>query len=108
MLHTAWSFRASRLVSEERPGWRYGRGCKAAGYYVKLIFLSLPSADVAVARVAARVAQGGHSVSEEVVRRRFDAGLWNFEHLYRELVDMWALYDNSESTPRLSVSKDNA
>ena len=59
------------------PQWR------AAGYHVKLIFLCLPTADLAVARVAARVTQGGHSVPEEVIRRRFDAGLRNFESLYR-------------------------
>lgn len=41
------------------PQWR------KAGYYVKLIFLSLPSADVAVKRVAARVAQGGHFVPRD-------------------------------------------
>lgn len=46
---------------------------KSAGYHVKLIFLSLPSADLAVARVKMRVAQGGHDVPEDVVRRRFDA-----------------------------------
>ena len=62
-----------------------------AGYHVKLIFLSLPSADLAVARVSARVAQGGHGVPEEVVRRRFDAGLRNFEDLYCGLVSSWAL-----------------
>jgi len=84
------------------PRWR------AAEYHVKLIFLSLPTADVAIARVAARVAQGGHNIPEEVIRRRFDAGMRNFEHLYQKLVDTWALYDNSESMPRLIVSKDNA
>jgi predicted ABC-type ATPase len=40
-----------------------------------LVFLSLPYADMAVARVAARVAQGGHHVPEPDIRRRFDSGL---------------------------------
>jgi predicted ABC-type ATPase len=71
------------------PRWR------EAGYHVKLIFLSLPTADVAVARVAARVAQGGHNVPDEVIRRRFDVGLRNFTDIYRDLVDSWILYDNS-------------
>jgi len=93
---------AGRNYARLIPHWR------AAGYHVKLIFLSLPTADIAVARVAARVAQGGHNIPEEVIRRRFDAGLRNFEVLYRKLVDTWALYDNSESVPRLIVSKDNA
>jgi len=92
---------AGRNYARAIPRWR------AAGYHVKLVFLSLPSADLAVARVRARAAQGGHNVPEEIVRRRFDVGLWNLEHLYRDLVDTWALYDNSESTPRLITSKDN-
>lgn len=83
------------------PRWR------AAGYGVKLIFLSLLTADLALARVAARVAQGGHDVPEDVVRRRFDAGLRNFETVYRGLVDSWVLYDNSGPTPRLLASGDN-
>ncbi len=83
------------------PRWR------EAGYHVKLIFLSLPSADLAAARVSARVAQGGHDVPEEVVRRRFDAGLRNFEDLYRGLVSSWVLYDNSGPEPRLIASGDN-
>lgn len=80
---------------------------KSIGYHVKLIFLSLPSADLAVARVAARVAQGGHDVPESVVRRRFDSGLRNLEGVYRRLVNSWALYDNSQPAPRLIASGDN-
>ena len=36
---------------------------------------------------------------EEVIRRRFDAGLRNFEQLYKPLVDEWVLYDNSGEEP---------
>ena len=71
------------------------------GYHVKLLFLSLPNADVAVARVAARVAQGGHNIPEEIIRRRFEAGLKNFDMLYKQQVDAWMLYDNSESKPKI-------
>jgi predicted ABC-type ATPase len=67
---------------------------------VKLIVLSLASADLAVERVASRVAQGGHDVPEEVIRRRFDAGLRNLKDLYQELVDSWTLYDNSGLIPQ--------
>jgi len=83
------------------PRWR------EAGYHVKLIFLSLPTADLAVARVAARAAQGGHNVPEEVIRRRFDAGLRNFENLYHKLVDTWVFYDNSGPTLEFIASGDN-
>jgi predicted ABC-type ATPase len=59
------------------PEWRH------AGYHVKLAFLSLPSPELALLRVKARVAQGGHNIPEEVVRRRFDAGLRNFSDIYK-------------------------
>lgn len=66
------------------------------GYHVKLIFLSLSDADMAVARVAGRVIQGGHDIPEQVIRRRFRAGLKNLDELYKPVVDAWMFYDNSE------------
>lgn len=66
------------------------------GYRVKLIFLSLASEEEAIARVATRVAQGGHDVAPEVIRRRFSAGMRNFLELYRYRVDLWQWFDNSD------------
>lgn len=74
---------------------------RGSGYRVHLMFLSLPTAELAVARVAERVRQGGHDVPVDVVRRRFAVGLRNFFGLYQGLVDSWQLYDNSlPSVPR--------
>ena len=66
-----------------------------------LFFLSLPTPELAIARVAERVKQGGHNIPEPVIRRRFSAGMSNFEKHYRHAVDAWALYDNSGDTPVL-------
>lgn len=77
------------------------RGWQAAGYRVKLIFLQLDSPEVAMARVAQRVRQGGHHIPEATIRRRFAAGRRNFESLYAPLVDAWALYDNTGPRPVL-------
>ena len=77
------------------PRWR------KAGYRVRLIFLSLPTPEIAIARVAARVAQGGHNVASAIVRRRFDSGLHNLKEIYMDLVDQWEWYDNSSNIPRL-------
>lgn len=74
---------------------------QAAGYHVALFFLALPTAELAIARVAQRVRQGGHSIPEAVIRRRFAAGRVNFERVYRDLVDAWALYENVGDTPVL-------
>ena len=41
------------------------------GYQFHLVFLCLPDPDMAVARVAARVREGGHDVPEETIRRRY-------------------------------------
>jgi len=69
------------------------------GYQIKLWFLSLPSADIAVQRVANRVAQGGHNIPEQVIRRRFKAGLSNFHTRYSNAVDSWTLFDSYVSPP---------
>jgi len=74
---------------------------QAAGYRVKLIFLQLASVEEAIARVAQRVKQGGHDITEEVIRRRFVAGHRNFECLYAPKVNAWALYDNAGAQPLL-------
>lgn len=86
---------AGRGYARLIPQWQ------AAGYQVKLIFLKLLNPDEAVARVAERVRQGGHSIPENVIRRRFRAGLENLEMLYAPLVDAWVLYDNSGDAPVL-------
>lgn len=77
------------------------RQWREQGYHISLFFLALPSADVAVARVAERVKQGGHHIPEDVIRRRFAAGRHHFDHHYRPLVHAWALYDNSGIAPDL-------
>jgi predicted ABC-type ATPase len=70
-------------------------GLKRSGYHIVLFFLWLPSAEMAIARVANRVRQGGHDIPEATIRRRFEAGLRNFFRLYAPLVDSWDLYDGS-------------
>jgi len=75
------------------PSWQ------ARGYRVRLYFLRLPTPEMALARVRNRVAEGGHDVPEEVVRRRFEPGWRNFREVYMELVDEWVIYDTSGSVP---------
>lgn len=87
---TLSGLRYARLI----PQWRKKE------YFVKLIFLQLPNSDMAIARVAARVAQGGHAVTKEVIRRRFITGWQNFQQIYQPLVDAWVLYDNALDEPR--------
>ena len=85
------------LASRSFAPWM--RGLRMSGYDLHLFFLWLSSADLAIARVADRVAMGGHFVPDEVVRRRYLAGIRNFFELYRPLATTWALYNTSGLEP---------
>jgi predicted ABC-type ATPase len=76
-----------------------------AGYVFDLIFFWLPSADMAVERVAKRVASGGHSIPEDVIRRRYERGLDNFFNVYLLAADTWVLMDNSSPPGRRVASR---
>ena len=71
---------------------------RAADFVVEMIFLSLRSPEEAIARVRTRVRQGGHDVAEEVIRRRFDAGLRNVRAIRIEYLQ---IFDNSGPAPLL-------
>ncbi|MGB0911600.1 MAG: zeta toxin family protein [Nitrospirales bacterium] len=88
---TLSGLRYARLI----PQWQ------KKGYFVKLIYLTLSDPEIAIVRVASRVAHGGHNVPEDVIRKRHRTGLNNFYRLYKNLVDTWVLYDNSQESPRL-------
>ena len=85
------------LASRSFAPWL--RGLRMSGYDLHLFFLWLSSADLAIARVADRVGMGGHFVPDEVVRRRYLAGIRNFFDLYRPLATTWALYNTSGLEP---------
>ena len=75
---------------------RFLRRCRSLGYRITLIFLWLPTADLAIARVARRVALGGHRIPPEVVMRRYSAGIRNMRDLYLQLADSAFVHDNSD------------
>ena len=76
---------------------------RADGYHIKLIFLTLKSSEVAINRVRLRVAQGGHHIPEQVIRRRFAAGVTNFWETYRHRVDHWQQFDGNTPQPTLVI-----
>ena len=81
------------LASRSFAPWL--RELRTDGYRVHLTFLSLPSAEMALARVRERVQLGGHDVPAAVVRRRYARGLRNFFSIYGTVADTWQLFDNS-------------
>jgi predicted ABC-type ATPase len=77
------------------------RELTATGHDFHLVYVWLPSAELALERVAERVRRGGHDIAEDVVRRRYAAGVRNFFELYRPLATSWRVYDNSGRAPLL-------
>ena len=78
------------------------------GYRVKLFSLRLLTRRTwRLPASGSGVLEGGHDVPEAVVRRRFQAGWRNFERVYQELVDEWAIYDISGNTPILLAEGGN-
>jgi predicted ABC-type ATPase len=73
------------------------------GYEVHFFFLWVPTVELALTSVKARVMGGGHDVSETVVRRRFDRCGFRMDSKLlaplQSLSDSWALLDNSGTAP---------
>ncbi len=82
---------ASRAFAEKM------KNAKNAGYRLGLLYLWLPSAEFAKHRVRLRVRQGGHSIPDHDIERRFGRSLCNLIHLYLPLVDEANIYDSSSS-----------
>lgn len=64
-------------------------------FIVKILFIYLPSPELCVQRIAARVTKGGHSVPEADIKRRFPRANQNFWHVYKDLADEWSLFYNA-------------
>ena len=69
---------------------------KSAGYTVTLLYFWLNSPELAIERVQARVAAGGHDIPEETIRRRYHVGIDYFFHYYTPICERWILADNSQ------------
>ena len=82
------------------------RDLRSEGWIFRLIYVTLRSPDLAVERVKSRIAEGGHSVPEDDIRRRFVRAVGNFHGLYMPLADTWAVYENTLPglMPRLIAS----
>lgn len=68
---------------------------KKQGYEIILLFLTLNSKELAVKRVKTRVAEGGHNIKLEVIKRRYKSGINNLFDIYIPIVNRWILVDNS-------------
>ena len=79
---------------------------KQSGYRVKLLFIWLDSPSTAIQRVADRVEEGGHSIPNDVIERRYFRGIFNLINLYIPICDSWLVVNNKNVVPEL-IAKGN-
>jgi predicted ABC-type ATPase len=97
-INSKQSFIAETLFDEGKLG--YIKSAHKRGFETSVYFLGLASADLAVERVKARAAAGGHDVPEEMVRQKWADALTSASKAITR-ADTVAFYDNStEDGPR--------
>lgn len=87
-----------------RTHLRMFRTLKEKGYRIHMFFLWVPGPELSLLRIKNRVAEGGHDVLMQDVRRRFPRSIANFFGTYVPFVDSWMLFDNSGPKPVLAAT----
>lgn len=85
---------------------KYIKEAKKKGYEIHLSYLWLSNPEIAIKRVANRVAHGGHHIPENIIRRRYFLGLTNILNYYLPLADKAIISDNSISPAKIIARKD--
>ena len=70
------------------------RKAKEAGYFIKCVFVLTADPEINVARVASRVANGGHDVERSKIIDRYYKSIANIPELLN-LCDIMHVYDNT-------------
>lgn len=78
---------------------------KENGYKINLYYVGLKNSDIALVRIKNRVANGGHNIPAEKVRKRYEESINNLEKVI-PLCDSVSVFDNSESFRRLATTKE--
>lgn len=77
---------------------------KRLGFEIRFIYVVLDSPDLNVARVAQRVAEGGHNVPRQKILDRYVSSLQNMPWFLNRSDRAW-IFDNSGARPKLIALK---
>jgi predicted ABC-type ATPase len=80
---------------------------KNQGYIIALLYFWLQNLNLAKQRVKTRVQEGGHSVDDTVIERRYVRGIKNLFEVFLPIADVAMLFDNSELKADLIAEKTN-
>ncbi len=71
------------------------RKAQSLGFKVTLVFIWLSSPQAAKERVAIRVKNGGHFITDDVVERRYYRGIENLVKLFMPICDYWMIGESA-------------
>ncbi len=77
---------------------------KKRGYFIELHYIGVESVEIAKARVAARIKQGGHGIETKDIERRYVDTFKNLNSVLPE-IDLAAFYDNTVGFHRFAIYK---
>jgi predicted ABC-type ATPase len=80
---------------------------RTSGWHVELIYLALPSVEMSKARVAERVAHGGHNIPTEDIERRFARSLRNLLMEFSYAVNRCSCFMNTNDQTTLIFEQQN-
>lgn len=101
LMREGTSFAFETTLSSKSIAGRISKA-RLLGYKIELIYVALPSVQLAKRRVLARVRKGGHAIPQDVIERRFYRSLWNLQQIYAHQVDRWWVFENAQlTTPQL-------
>lgn len=72
------------------------------GYFTELHFVHIDSVEKAIERIANRVKDGGHGISEDTVRRRYVSAVKNLVHAI-DTFNLVFIYDNTVYLNNIAV-----
>jgi predicted ABC-type ATPase len=75
---------------------------KQLGYRVFLYYVGVNSVETALNRIAHRVSLGGHSIDEQIVKRRFHSSLINFSYAL-DYCEQAIVFDNTQEFVQLAM-----
>jgi predicted ABC-type ATPase len=75
---------------------KYIKQAQSNGFDVEMIYLFLEKPESNISRVSHRVLNGGHHVPKDDIIRRFYRSKEMFMYVYKDLVDKWIMYYNSD------------
>ena len=74
---------------------RFIKEAQLNGFKVTILYIYLHDVNLAISRVKYRVKNGGHSIPENTIHRRYIQSLFNLQHTYLNLADQIIVVDNS-------------